>query len=89
MTIQEFIDGLNAKFEGQYYFSIEKPGIKYTRVIQSFKSHRSSRSAFCFVDAEGNIYKPDSWERPAKGVRSTLTTVNLDNVDPYGTWLYQ
>jgi len=85
MTIREFIDALNTKFTGSYHFETES-GSKYTRVIQS---GTGSRSAFCFIDGEGNIYKPDSWKRPAKGVRSTLATVNLVNIDPYGGWLYR
>lgn len=87
MTLQEFIDALNAKFNGTgYTFLVERPGVKYTRIV---RSHTTSRSVFCFVDAEGNIFKSASWASPAKGVRSTLATVNIANVDPYGSWLYR
>ncbi len=89
MTIAEFIIALNEKFKNEtdYLFSIERPGVKYTRVIRGRAGQ--SRSVFCFIDTDGNIYKPDGWKRPAKGVRSTLATVNISRIDPYGSWLYR
>lgn len=84
MTITEFVDGLNAKFPGR--FELGPTGLKYTRVIDvSF----GGQSVYCFVDAAGNIYKAASWKAPAKGVRSTLATVDLARVDQYGGWLYK
>lgn len=88
MTLTEFITALNDKFTGDYSFAIERPGVKYTRIVQSFRN-TGNRSVFCFVDAEGNIYKPAGWKTPAKGVRSTLATVDITKVDPYGSWLYR
>lgn len=86
MTLQEFIDALNAKFNSiGYTFLVERPGVKYTRIVRT----STDRSVFCFVDAAGNIYKAAGWKAPAKGVRSTLATVNIANVDPYGSWLYR
>jgi hypothetical protein len=86
MTPTEFIAALNQKFNPvSYQFELDKPGPKFTRVI---RSSGSSRSVFCFIDAAGNIYKAASWKAPAKGVRSTLATVNVDLVDQYGGWLY-
>jgi hypothetical protein len=89
MTTQQFVDALNEKFSslglGRTY-SIERPGVKYTRIVET---GASQRSVYCFVDADGNIYKSASWKAPAKGVRATLATVNMDNVDPYGSWLYR
>jgi hypothetical protein len=87
MTLQEFIAALNTKFNGiGYTFCIERPGVKYTRIVQTASAHRS---VYCFIDAEGNIYKSASWKAPAKGVRSTLATVDIARVDPYGSWLYR
>jgi hypothetical protein len=87
MTQQEFLDALNTKFNGiGYTFLVECPGVKYTRIVQTAAE---SQSVFCFVDAAGNIYKAASWKAPAKGVRSTLATVDIAKVDPYGTWLYR
>jgi hypothetical protein len=86
MTLQQFIDALNQKFNGiGYTFLVERPGVKYTRIVQTAPGHRS---VFCFVDAAGNILKAAGWKAPAKGVRSTLATVDITNVDPYGSWLY-
>jgi hypothetical protein len=75
MTISQFMT-----------FLVERPGVKYTRIVQTATAHRS---VYCFVDAEGNIYKSAGWKAPAKGVRSTLATVDIANVDPYGSWLYR
>jgi hypothetical protein len=87
MTNTEFIAALNQKFNSiGYTFVIEREGIKYTRIVQT--SGGSGRSVYCFVDASGNIYKAASWKTPAKGVRSTLATVDINTVDPYGSWLY-
>jgi hypothetical protein len=87
MTVQEFVATLNFKFAVHgYTFLIEKPGVKYTRVIQTATAHRS---VYCFIDADGNIYKSASWKAPAKGIRSTLATVDIAKVDPYGSWLYR
>jgi hypothetical protein len=89
MTITEFVAALNEKFNNEpgYLFSIKRPGVKYTRVIQSLRGN--GRSVFCFIDAEGNILKPASWKGPAKGIRSMLATVDIAKVDPYGSWLYR
>ncbi len=96
MTIQQFIDALNQKFSTTgYRFAVERelkpaiPGVRsqrYARIVQT--DGPAHRSVYCFVDAEGNIYKAAGWKSPAKGVRSTLATVDLNNVDPYGSWLY-
>lgn len=36
------------------------------------KDEVSHKSAFCFVDYAGNIYKPAGWKAPAKGIRGNL-----------------
>ncbi len=89
MTLQQFIDALNQKFSTTgYRFAVENPmSVKYTRIVQT--DGPAHRSVFCFVDAAGAIYKPAGWKGPAKGVRSTLATVDIANVDPYGSWLYR
>jgi hypothetical protein len=88
MTNTEFITALNQKFNSiGYIFLIEREGIKYTRIVQT-SGNGGSRSVYCFVDAQGNIYKAAGWKTPAKGVRSTLATVDMSTVDPYGAWLY-
>lgn len=86
MTNLEFIDALNQKFNGiGYTFSLSKPGAKFTRVVTT---RSGSRSVYCFLDAQGNIYKAAGWKAPAKGVRGTLATVDMTAVDAFGAWLY-
>lgn len=80
MTLDAYVAALNEKFGGG--FETCTPGPRYTRVVRS-------GSAVCFVDGEGNIYKPASWKTPAKGVRANLATLNMDKVDEYGGWLYR
>jgi len=87
MTLNEFVTALNDKFNSiGYTFIIERPGVKFTRVVITATAHKS---VYCFVDAAGYIYKSAGWKAPAKGVRSSLTTVDITNVDPYGSWLYR
>ena len=85
MTLKEFIDALNAKFEKDGYKFTTMAGPKYVRVV---KNSRGQESVFCFVDYAGNIYKSAGWKSPVKQVRSTLATVDIDKVDAYGGWLY-
>jgi hypothetical protein len=86
MTNTEFIAALNQKFNGMgYTFSLDKPGAKFTRLVAT---RSCSRSVYCFLDAAGNIYKAAGWKAPAKGVRSTLATVDMNGVDAFGSWLY-
>jgi hypothetical protein len=89
MTINQFVDELNTKFgtlNNPSPISLDKPGARYTRVVVN---PYGSRSVYCFIDAEGNIYKSASWKAPAKGIRSTLDTVDISKVDIYCSWLYR
>ena len=79
MTNAEFVAALSEKFGCD--FELSTHGRKFTRVTKY-------GSAYCFLDADGNIYKPASWNTPAKGVRSTLASVDMTEVDEYGCWLY-
>ena len=78
--VKTFIAELNQKFGGGYEAC--KSGAKYTRIIKR-------GSAVCFIDTAGNIYKPASWKGPAKGIRATLATVDMNKVDQFGVWLYR
>lgn len=49
-------------------------GKKFVRIVQE---NNGQRSAYCFIDADGNIYKCDGWKRPAKGVRGSLFDANF------------
>lgn len=44
-------------------------GKKFILIVQY---DPSSGSAYCFLDADGNILKPDGWKRPAKGIRGSI-----------------
>lgn len=50
-------------------------GPKYIRVIRERSG--DSRSAFLFVDKDGNIYKCDSWSKPAKHIRGNIFDENF------------
>jgi len=89
MTIVEFVAALNEKFNGFPNVSIDKPESKYVRIVTNFRIGTDSWEVYCFIDHEGNIYKAASWTTPAKGVRSTLATVDIGKVDSYGSWLYR
>lgn len=52
-------------------------GSKYIRVVMSYPDPRNlevmtSSSAYCFLDNDGNIYKAESWKKPAKGIRGHI-----------------
>ena len=80
MTIAEFVSALSQKFEGAV-FSVSA-GRRYTRIL-------IGDSVYCFIDADGNIYKAASWKAASKGIRSTLAAVDMNSVDRYGSWLYR
>ena len=49
----------------------------------------ASKSAYAFIDMEGNIYKAAGWKAPAKGVRGTILTVDPTTLDGSIGWLYK
>lgn len=57
-------------------------GQKYIRIVQC--SHEGKpQSAYCFVDADGNLYKCAGWAKPAKGVRGHISKPILDGYGFY------
>lgn len=46
-----------------------EPGRKYIKLVEDTFG---SRSVYCFLDYDGNIYKAASWKAPAKHVRGTV-----------------
>lgn len=85
--IKSFVDILNSQFtpvnDTDYFYA--KKGRKYTKIIRNGSVH-------CFIDQSGNIYKPASWNAPAKGIRYTLEKdweVLKKNADIYGAYLYR
>ena len=93
--LPKFIEALNkmsadhhkAKYptlyeNGQYPNYEFTVGKKYIRVFST-----SDRSAYCFLDQEGNIYMPDGWKRPAKHIRGSIFDPNFSigkALGPYG-----
>lgn len=88
----------NARYESafsHYVFTAEK-GKKYTRIVSETVWHsngdRSGRSSHAFINHEtGEIFKSESWKKPAKGVRYSLpqdADTLCQRVDPYGSYLY-
>lgn len=52
-------------------------GRKYNRMVKDTKNKKTGemhnqRSVACFIDNEGNIYKPAGWKAPAKGIRGNI-----------------
>lgn len=50
-------------------------GKKYIRVVHS--EGASNRRVYCFLDLQGNIYKADSWKKPAKHVLGSIFDENF------------
>ena len=47
-----------------------KEGKKFVKIIEVGQG--GFRHVHCFVDFEGNIYKPASFNKPAKGIRGNI-----------------
>ena len=82
---QEFIDGLNAKFDDYAVFSVN-PGKKFDKIVATTSGNHSH--VYAFVDTDGNVYKAAGWKAPAKGIRYTSVASALANADRFGGFLY-
>ena len=61
-----------------------QPGSKYIKIVDT---KYGSRSVYCFLDYQGNIYKSASWKAPAKHIRGTVFDTNYSwgkALGPYG-----
>jgi hypothetical protein len=96
--IAEYVNLLNdVSGKGSRYYKFQvKEGRKYYKVTQSTQMHNggysSNESVHAFVDKDTlDVYKPASWNAPAKGVRYNLNK-DIDTLrqiaDPYGSYLY-
>lgn len=45
-------------------------GRKYVRVVEDFYGQQA---VWCFVDAQGYLYKSESWSKPACGIRGHIS----------------
>ncbi len=67
-------------------------GRKYAKVVSTFDGE--SHTVYCFIDRNtGDIYKPATWNSPAKIIRYTITDTPsaitiADKSDAYGNFLY-
>jgi hypothetical protein len=43
---------------------------------------------YCFINFQGDIFKPSGWKAPAKGIRGNIGSLDLNTVDS-GRWLYK
>lgn len=89
VPVKEFVSALEEYLSENYRdvkvdFNI---GRKYVKFIVDGSG---SRSVYCFLDSEGNIYRPASWKAPStKHIRGNI--VEDDNyslrkgLGPYGT----
>jgi hypothetical protein len=48
----------------------------------------SRKSAYCFLDYQGNIYKAAGWKAPAKGIRGHIEKKNPREISSSTGWLY-
>jgi len=97
--IQQLCDTLQDKFYKQYNSPVSyevKRGVKYYKIIHicSPGTRNEGRSVHAFVARQtGTIYKPASWQAPAKHARYQLLDEQsfascLDNCDWAGSYLY-
>ena len=57
-----------------YYFTAEKSGRNYRIVMHDGPNSRGG-SVHAFIDrTTGDVYKPEGWKKPAKGIRYNLVT---------------
>ena len=88
-------------WETKYIYETGRKYFKVIKVEESFTStksgvtHPSHTCVEAFIDRQtGDIFKPASWSRPAKGARYNLrdqkSLISLyQNLDPFGGHLYK
>jgi hypothetical protein len=64
-------------------------GRKYYKVVITSNNGQGQASVYCFIDKEGNIYKPATWKAPAKGIRGHINEVPANEVHYSTSWLYR
>ena len=93
-------NGMPAKWETKYIYETGRKYFKVIRTEEPFTSkngvkHPSHTCVEAFLDRQtGDIYKPASYRKPAKGVRYNLrdqkSLISLyQNLDPFGGHLYK
>ena len=88
-------NGMPAKWETKYIYETGRKYFKVVRVEDEYKSNDEHRCVEAFIDRQtGDIFKPASWSRPAKGARFNLLDQDslfecFENLDPFGGHLYK
>ena len=88
-------NGMPAKWETKYIYETGRKYFKVVRVEDEYKSNDEHRCVEAFIDRQtGDIFKPASWRKPAKGVRFNLLDQDslfelFENLDPFGGHLYK
>lgn len=55
---------------------------KYIKIIRC-DYLGNEESVWCFVDSEGNLYKPAGWSKPAQGIRGHIDKPIINGYDFY------
>ena len=82
-------------WETKYIYETGRKYFKVVRVEDEYKSNDEHRCVEAFIDRQtGDIFKPASWNRPAKGARFNLLDQEslfecFENLDPFGGHLYK
>ena len=88
-------NGMPAEWETKYIYETGRKYLKVIRVEDEYKSNDEHRCVEAFIDRQtGDIFKPASWRKPAKGVRFNLLDQDslfelFENLDPFGGHLYK
>ena len=85
MKLERYVEALNKCANGYQTYSI-KAGRKWIKIMTSHSKHYPH----AFVDLDGNIYKPASYDQPYPKVRYHLDDIEWleKNVDQFGSYLY-
>ena len=87
-------NGMPAKWETKYIYETGRKYFKVVRVEDEYKSNDEHRCVEAFIDRQtGDIFKPASWRKPAKGARFNLLDEQscqlcFQHLDPFGGHLY-
>jgi hypothetical protein len=94
--LARWLAGAQAKINKYYqdkFPNLETPtlslerGRRYIRVVRGEgRSGTDGRSVFAFIDANGDVLKPEGWAKPALHARGNIGDPNhgLARVGPYG-----
>ena len=93
-TQAKFIDGA-ITWETKFIYETGRKYFKVVRVEDEYKSNDEHRCVEAFIDRQtGDIFKPASWIKPAKGARFNLLDEQscqlcFQHLDPFGGHLYK